>query len=237
MFADLKLIVDLIRDGVSDFRNRKAVEDRDRIALNLLKTYFLLKDCVEEGEELINEAGPDPITAIREMDKTSADATLRNWDAKLDRQGHRLFALQRLISSQNFLAVISPGLQERIAEIVGYKLTRTNSLHGIGAAFYFRRVFPKTDSIERSASYVSLMAGSDTDWLDADATRQELQALRQSLEQYRQVVMRLASPHEITRLADKARSEPLIDKSAPNRPQMQLGWNACDEAAKSKDSD
>ena len=49
MFADLKLIVDLIRDGVSDFRNRKAVEDRDRIVLDLLKTYFLLKDCVEGG--------------------------------------------------------------------------------------------------------------------------------------------------------------------------------------------
>ena len=90
---------------------------------------------------------------------------------QLDRQGYRLFALQSLIFSQNHLAVISPDLQERIAEIVGYKLTRANSLHGIGAAFFFRSALPVADSIEKRVDYVSVMAGSDKDWLDTEATK------------------------------------------------------------------
>ena len=210
MFAELKLVVDLIRSSTSIFRMHKSEKNREQVALDLLKTYFLLKDCVEEGAKLIDEAGSDPIRTIKAMDELSADRTLRRWDSVLLRQSRRLSALEGFVVGQNHLAVISPDVQRKIKEIVSYKLERANSLHGIGAALLFRTAFPIANSDEERARYVSIMAGSESDFLDMKIVQREISALRKSLDQYRNVVERLLSDEEITRLSDKARKDTLF---------------------------
>ena len=182
----------------------KSAKRRKKLILELLQTYFLMKDCVEDGKQLIDEAGPDPIRKIKSMDEISADSTLQRWEDILYRQVQRLRALQEFIIGQNHLAVIDPDTQARIKEVVGYKLERTNSLHGIGSALVIRFMFPVASSDEDRASYVSVMIGSQSELLDVGKIELEIGDLRESLENYRKVILRLLSDDEITRFSDEA---------------------------------
>ena len=207
IFAELKLIVELLRSCILNFQMYKSEKRREKLILELLQTYFLMKDCVEEGKQLIDEAGPDPIRKIKSMDEISADSTLKRWEVILYRQVQRLRALQEFIIGQNHLAVIDPDTQARIKEVVGYKLERTNSLHGIGAALVVRFMFPIASSAEDRASYVSVMIGSQSELLDVGKIELEIGDLRESLENYRKVILRLLTDGEITRFSDGAREK------------------------------
>lgn len=207
MFADLKLILDLIRSCTSGFQMYRSVKRRKKLILDLLQTYFLIKDCMEEGKQLIDEAGPNPIRSIKSMGEASAASTLERWEFILFRQSCRLSALQELVMSQNHLAVIDPDTQARIKEVVGYKLERTNSLHGIGAALFFRFMFPRANSTEDRAKYVSVMFGSQSELLNVGRIEQEIGDLHDSLNNFRIVVERLLSDDEIVQFSDEARQK------------------------------
>ena len=209
MFSDLKLIVDLVRAGVVSYRLHKKEEGRERAALDLLRIYFLLKNCVDEGEKVINAAGPDPIGAINRMDNSRAAAVLADWDATLKRQGFRLHSLQGLIFSQAVLGVVGPDIETEIVRVVGNKMTQVTSLHRIGAVLFIRSVFPVGQSSEETADQVAVMAGSESSSLDLDEIRQEIEALRASLEDYRGMVERFVSDEELLRLAKRAKEESL----------------------------
>jgi len=111
-----------------------------------LRVYFILLDCVNDGEKLIAEAGPNPVEKILSLGPAESAKTLERWDSIIVRQGQRLSSLQGAIFGQNHLAVINPDLQKRISEVVGYKTDRLVTLHGIGAALFFRRMFNTTAS-------------------------------------------------------------------------------------------
>jgi hypothetical protein len=207
MFGHLKSVVDLIRSGIADFRKFKTDKEREETILGVLKAYFLLKDCVDEGETLIADAGPDPVGKINAMEASEALSTLERWDAVIRRQGIRLYTLQGYIFGQDHLAVINPALQERIGEIIGYKMDRAVTLHGIGSALFFRNVFPVADTNEEKARYVSVMASAEHDTLDLAKVKAEIAGLREALDQYRSVVERLVSNEELMRLSRRARQE------------------------------
>lgn len=214
MFAQIKSIVDLIRSGVTDFRNFKSNKERNDAVLNLLRVYFMLKDCVDDGEKLIVEAEPDPVKKISTMNPDDAISTLKRWDAKIRMQGIRLYQLQGAISGRAPLAVINPMLQERIEEVVGYKMDRAVTLHGIGAALYFRAAFPINATNEEKAQYISVMAGEEDSSLNMPRIRKEISTLRESLDQYRLVVERLVSDAELLQLSDRARNETKFNEDA-----------------------
>lgn len=207
MFGELKSIVDLIRSGIADFRQFKTDKEREETMLGLLKAYFLLKDCVDEGETLIADAGPDPIAKINAMEASEALSTLERWDAIIRRQGSRLYMLQGYIYGQDHLAVINPALQDQISDVIGYKMDRAVTLHGIGAALFFRNIFPVANTDEEKARYVSVMAGAEHDTLDMAKVKSEIVGLREALDQYRSVVERLVSDEELLRLSRRARQE------------------------------
>lgn len=205
MFADLKALIDIIRPVVGDVRSYKAREKREEIVLNLLRMYFLMKDCIDEGESLIAEAGLNPVETISAMDEWKADVTLKRWEAALKRQGQRLYSLQGFVQGDYCLAVINPALQDRIDEVIGSKIDRANSLHAIGAALFFKAMFPLDLSKEETAGYVSTMAGSTDDLLDVEKATAEIAELRESLDQYRVYIERIAAEDEIVELSRKAR--------------------------------
>lgn len=207
MFAELKQIVELVHSCISGFQMYKSAKSREKLILDLLQTYFLIKDCVEEGKQLIDETGPDPIRRIKSMDEISADSTLKRWDVILCRQSLRLRTLQEFVIGQNHLAVIDPDTQARIKEVVGNKLERANSLHSIGAALFIRFMFPIANTAEDRANYVSVMVGSQSELLDIGKIELEIGDLRESLENYRKVILRLLSDDEITRFSDEAREK------------------------------
>jgi hypothetical protein len=209
MFSELKNIVDLIRLGITDFNRFRTGKEREAAVLDLLRAYFLFKDCVDEGESLVAEAGPDPLKKIADLDEWTAASTLNRWDAVLQRQSQRLGSLQGAIFGQHHLAVINPALQDKIAEIIGSKWERANSLHAIGAALFFRFTFPIAKSNEERAAYVSVMAGARNNLLDMENVGCEIARLRDALDEYRSVVERLLSVEEITKFSRQARLDTL----------------------------
>lgn len=207
MFGQIKNIVDLIRAGITEYRKFKSHKERNDAVVDMLRVYFILKDCVDDGEKIISEAEPDPVATISSMEPDKAIHTLERWDSEVRKQGIRLYQLQGAIFGQDHLAVISPELQDRIKKVVGYKMSRTVTLHGIGAALFFKNAFPIDNTKEEKARYVSLMAGEEDSSLNMPRIREEIASLRESLEQYRAVVERLVTDEEILQLSSQARIE------------------------------
>lgn len=207
MFAQLKSVVDLIRSGISDYQKFRNDTDREKEVLEVLKVYFLIKDCVDEGESLIADTSPDPIAKITEMEASLALATMEQWDLVIRRQGMRLYILQEYILGQHHLSVINPALQNKIREVIGYKLDRAVTLHGIGAALFFKNMFPIEDTHEEKAKYIALMAGEEVDTLNMSRINTEITSLRGALEQYRTIVERLVTSAELLHLSQRARQE------------------------------
>lgn len=207
MFAQLKDVIDLIRSGVSDFRNLQTAKAREGAVLDILRVYFLLKDCVDDGEKLVAEAQPNPVEKIARMEPELALATIEKWDATIRKQGIRLYQLQGALLGQHHIAVINPALQERISEAIGYKMDRAVTLHGIGAALYFKNMFPVANTVEEKAHYISVMAGAEEDSLDMPRICAEIKSLRESLDEYRSVVERMVSNAELLQLSQRARQE------------------------------
>ena len=163
--------------------------------------------CVDDGEKLLKVAGKDPTSKIRDMEPDEVAKTVAEWDAILRGQGFRLYALQGLFFGQDHIAVVNPDLQREIKAIVGYKLDRAASLHGIGAAFFFRNMFPfQQETPEDKARLVSLMLGAENNGvLNVEESAAEIAALRRSLDEYRAVVERFVSNEEILLHSENAR--------------------------------
>lgn len=213
MFGQIKNIVDFIKTGVTDFRKFKSNKERNDAVVDMLRVYFLLQDCVDEGEKLILEAEPNPVDKISSMDPEKALYTIERWDSVIRKQGIRLYQLQGAIFGQDHLAVINPELQDRISKVVGYKMSRTVTLHGIGSTLFFKNMFPFDNTKEEKARYISLMAGEANDSLNMPRIKEEISSLRESLENYRTVVERLVTDSEIIQLSRQAR----LDTKFPER--------------------
>lgn len=207
MFAQLKAIVDLVRTGISDLREFQTKEARDDAVLDLLRVYFVLKDCVEDGEHLVAAAQPNPVETIAKMAPDVALETMEHWDKLIRRQGIRLSQLQSAFLGQHHILVINPGLQERITDVIGYKMDRTVTLHGIGAALFFKNMFPVANTAEEKARYISVMAGEEGDALDMSRITAEIEGLRQALNDYRAVVERMVADDELLKFSGRARRE------------------------------
>ena len=197
MITDLKTLVDLLRSSVSDYKAHDAKRKREQIALDLLQTYFLLFDCIKDARQLTHEAGTNPIQTINDMKGSEAKLTLQRWDTILNRQTRRLLALQESIFGQHHITVINPEVQERMKALVGNKLTRATSLHGIGSALCFRQIFGRSNSAEELVSYVTLSIGSESEKLDIEKTTREITELEVSLGQFRDIVERLLSTRKL----------------------------------------
>lgn len=211
MFSDLKTVVDLIRTGVSDYRGFKSKKSRENAVLELLRTYFLLLDCVEEAERLFVAAGPNPVEKIRGMESSEAKVVIDIWDLALRKQAIRLRTLQGFILGQDHLAVINPTLQNRISAVVGDKFETNLNLYKIGAHLFFSSMFQLSNNEER-AEAVLVMAGAEGDNLDMAKIESDIAALRESLDQYRLVVTRLVSDSELLELSGQARKETSLDQ-------------------------
>jgi len=213
MFSDLIKVVELIQSAISGVLKFQTEAERKEAALGLLKTYFLLKDCVDEGEQLILSAGENPIERIAALTPDEAIETLTKWDFVIRKQGMRLYELQGYIYGQDHLAVIDPELQEKLDDIIGSKMDRAVSLHGIGAALYFRNIFPVANTNEERARYVAIMAGEEGDLLNMNKVKSEITSLREALNRYRMVVDKLLTSNELITLSKEARKVTLLQEA------------------------
>lgn len=208
MFGELISFIDVLRSAAIDFRTRKLGAERKAVISTLLETYFYLKDATDEGELLVEDAQPNPVEVIKALNAIDAKERLAKWDYALRRQTFRLMQVSGKVFEQEFMDVIAPELREKLYDVIGSKFNRTTSLHGIGAALFFRDWADGTD--EEKASYVSLMAGADDALLHMDKIRAEIAGLREAMESYRIVVNELATSNEIIQLSQTARKATLL---------------------------
>ncbi len=213
MFTSLAKIADSICSVLTYIKNIQTKAEREKAILDILKTYFLLKDIVDDGTRLLSSAGTDPVGKISEMEAADAIKTLTAWDLIVQRQGNRLFTLRNYIFGEHHLSVINPALQERITEIIGDKMDRTITLHQIGAALFFRNMFPIADNEKERIKYVELLLDASEDGtINVVRASSEIEDLEQSLSAYRQVIERLVSSEELVALSARARQETLMAK-------------------------
>lgn len=206
MFAQIKSVVEAVISGFKGIREFKTQLDRDSAIENMLRFYFVLKDCVDEGESLIVEAGSNPVAKINAMPPEEAKVTIKRWDDALRRQGFRLRMLQGALFGQPQLAVINPEVEKALNTAIGYKMNRAVTLHGIGAALFLRNMFPLEETDEKKAELVAFMAGEKgRAAIDLVRIRREVADLRSAMEQYRGLVQRMASDAEILKLSKSAR--------------------------------
>jgi hypothetical protein len=205
VFSQLKVVVDLICVGVTDAWSLKSKRDRRKAVLRMLESYFLLKDCLDDGATLILEAGSNPVATLHSMSAEKASTAITRWDGVLRLQGKRLYMLREYFLSQDHLAVVAPEMQEKVAKAVGSKFARVTTLEGIGASLVFYIMFPMAETPEEKAEYIVTMAGSRKHVIDIPKIKREVKALGASLDSYREVIEKLVSNEEIVRLSHKAR--------------------------------
>ena len=203
MFGELISFINTLKSTVLDFRATTLTKKHEALISKLLQTYFYLKDATDEGELLVEDAQPNPVEVIKGLTPIEAKERLARWDSSLRRQTFRLMRVSDLIYDQEFIDVISPELREKLYQVLGSKFNRANSLHGIGAALFFRGW--ATADPEEQARYVSIMAGEENDLLHMDRIRVEIADLRKSMESYRLAVNQLSTSSEILRLSTQAR--------------------------------
>ena len=208
MFGELISFFDVLKSTATDFRSRKLGAEREAIISTLLETYFYLKDASEEGELLVEDAQPNPVDIINSLDPIQAKERLGKWDYALRRQTFRLMRVSEAIFEQDFMDVVSPQLREKLDDVIGSKFNRANSLHGIGAALFFRGWVDGTN--EEQARYVTVMAGEEEDLLHMDKIKAEIAGLSDAMESYRLAVNQLSTSDEIIRLTKAARAATLL---------------------------
>jgi len=185
MFGELISFIGVLKSTALDLRGRKLGIERSATISTLLETYFYLKDAADEGELLVVDAQPNPVEVIGSLNAIEAKERLARWDYALRRQTFRLMRVSEKIFSQEFMSVVAPELEEKLHDVLGSKFNRATSLHGIGAALFFRGWSNGTD--EEKARYVSIMAGEEEDLLHMDKIHAEITALREAMEAYRLV--------------------------------------------------
>jgi hypothetical protein len=205
MFSQIKGIVDLLTSGFKTLRDFKSEADRERSIVDLLRLYFLLQEVVNNGEDLIVQAGSNPEAKIAALSDELALALVKKWDLQLRQQASRLYEIQRLLFAQDSLAVLNPELLKTLDKALGNKMNRAVSLHGIGAALVIRCMFPLNETPVQIASLISTMAGERKAKINLGRIRVEVLNLRESLEQYREHVNSLATKSEIMKLSKRAK--------------------------------
>jgi hypothetical protein len=212
MLGDLKVVVDLIRDGFSRYRKFESEKSREDAVLQMLEAYFIFLDCAEEAERLVAESGANPLETIRNMESSQAAAVAKEWGIALHRQAVRLRVLQGLILGQDHLVVVDPELQNKIDKVVGDKMDTSLSLFKIGAHLFFHAMFGPRNPDEEAESILVMVGADEGESFDMGKILADVAALRASLDQYREFVTRFVSNEELLRLSARARKNTTFER-------------------------
>lgn len=206
MFEPLAKIVKLLSQGFTAFSKYKNNQEREEAVTQILEVYFLIKDCVDDGEQLLNDCDWNPIGKIKSLSTEQAEVTAKKWDMIISRQGIRLYDLQGHIFADHHLSILNPELQDKLSDVIGSKMDRAVTLHGIGAALFFNAALKTAETPVEKAGLIEYMAGAEEKGpLNMEQIISEILNLRAALDEYRAVVERLVTNEELVSLSNKAR--------------------------------
>jgi hypothetical protein len=208
MFLDLIKILQVVKDSVKDVVNLKEKGEREKALLKMLKTYFILYDVHKDGAKLLESVNEDPMEFIKTLNDKELQSHVNIWDQILRRQGVRLYTVQECILSKGYLAVVNPDAVDKISEIVGNKMDRLVTLHGMGASLFFRNIFPIEETPSTIASLaMQSLTKQESGSIDKGAVANELTELKLVLGEFRAIIDKMMEAKEILALSEKARKE------------------------------
>lgn len=207
MFSELLKLINIAQCAVKDIVNLKKESDRKDAVLEMLKIYYLMYDAYNDGVKLLESVNEDPVEYIKKYNDKTIKAQLDIWDKVLRRQSARLYMVNNYISSQSYLSVYCPESQKKIIEIIGDKMDRVKSLHGLGASLFFRTVFPDKETPEITASLVTDSLSMHTELFDKSKILNELYTFNSGINDFRDVINNFADKQEILALSQQAREQ------------------------------
>lgn len=215
MFTDLVKILEFLMNSVKGLSKLNKSSERKEALLEMLQAYFYLYDTHLDGVKLLESVDSDPVNYVKSLQGESLQKHLNTWDKVLRRQGIRLYKAQQYITSQSYLAVINPSAVDNISKVIGYKMDRLVTLHGLGAGLFFRNVFPTEETPEQLANLVlQVLTKQEAGLIDKDEVGKELDDLNVSLNKFRTMINEAVSKEELLELSDIARNETYLVTSA-----------------------
>lgn len=104
------------------------------------------------------------------------------------------------------MTVLDPDAQKKATEVIGYKMDRVATLHGLGAGLFFRSVFPSNETPKDTAQLVvETLTLEETGAVDRVAVSKELEGLKEGLKAFREVIVQSVSQDEFRKLSEEAR--------------------------------
>jgi len=215
MFQDLLNIIEFVKNAVNGILKLKTAGERKAASIEMLKIYFLILDAYDDGLRLLDSVTDDPVAYLGTLSDVEVQTQLEVWDVILRRQSQRLYKAQSYISSESYLSVIDPDAQKSISKVIGYKMDRLVTLHGLGAGLFFRTMFPIEEPPEVTAGLVVQVLTKQKDGvIDPVAVRKELTQLKEGLDRFRSVIMDFIEKEGFQSLAKEARESTLLGGSS-----------------------
>lgn len=215
MFTDLVKILEFLMNSVKGLSKLNKSSERKEALLEMLQAYFYLYDTHLDGVKLLESVDSDPVNYVKSLQGESLQEHLNTWDKVLRRQGIRLYKAKQYITSQSYLAVINPSAVDNISKVIGYKMDRLVTLHGLGAGLFFRNVFPTEETPEQLANFVlQVLTKQEAGLIDKDEVGKELDDLNVSLNKFRNMINEAVSKEELLELSDMARNKTYLVTSA-----------------------
>ncbi|MBT28324.1 MAG: hypothetical protein CMO01_01595 [Thalassobius sp.] len=215
MFTDLVKILEFLMNSVKGLSKLNKSSERKEALLEMLQAYFYLYDTHLDGVKLLESVDSDPVNYVKSLQGESLQEHLNTWDKVLRRQGIRLYKAKQYITYQSYLAVINPSAVDNISKVIGYKMDRLVTLHGLGAGLFFRNVFPTEETPEQLANFVlQVLTKQEAGLIDKDEVGKELDGLNVSLNKFRNMINEAVSKEELLELSDMARNKTYLVTSA-----------------------
>lgn len=211
MFAEIKALVEVVRDSAGSLASIRGKRARSEAILELLRVYFVLSDVVSDGRMLLKAVGQDPRRTLVKVPVSGRPRTVIEWDRLIRRQSTRLYNLSGRLLGQDTLAVLDPALKDKLQDLVGSKFARVETLEGIGAGLVIYSMLGSgaNDWKWRRSIIVSMYPSRTSTTIDVAAAKREMKKLEVALEEYRSVCLKVCNEDEILKLSKKAREQTL----------------------------
>lgn len=216
MIELLAKLIDLLLKGAEQRKSLIESKRRRQLLLDLLTTYFVLRNVSSTGERLIAHAGDDPITRVTTMPVDAAKKWMVECKYLMLAQRANLHRLSNLLGYEGLpaLDILDASLRADLRKVIGSK---GSGLYSLGAGLEMYLLFgglPTKEDVARFGDVIArlrsgatmlqlLLAGESTQPSIAQM-KADLQHLQSASERLRETIGELCEHKEMLDLSAEA---------------------------------
>jgi hypothetical protein len=206
-------------------------KERERLLVDLLVTYYVLRNVCEVGNRLLEVAGEDAVERATSLSGQARDEWMTNCHLLMRAQRNNLSRLGNILLYEGLpiVDVLDPDLRSELKTIIGNK---EKGLFAIGAALEIYMIFgPLTEEDEektygeltarfrQAARILELLLTPDREQFEIRSVISDLQRLKELSERFRNVVVQLCPSERLLEISAEAERRAASEKQIfPDRP-------------------